>query len=438
VRSACSSCGRDVDLAAPADGGEVICETCRAEGQAKPAAPERLDPARADKGGTASGGRARKLERASFWLGDDELAEHARPAAPAAEPASAQHRAGDSSIEDLKRLASPSSRPPARHVDDLFGLRAEYFGQDRSRLEPPVLAPPTAEALAGSAKLAPTVDLLRAPAPAEPEAADTRAAPGASRHRGLAGVAVGVLLGAVLALGAARLMRPPADDGKTAASAPARAGGSTEPAATRTAEPATTEAPATPQVKALTPGAKVADDEPPAKAAKDEPAEARAARDAPTGGGAPAKEAAAAGKEAAGAREPPGAKDAHAAKEAPSSAPAEPAKPSEADALLAAQRAAIANPQGTQGAAFSRSAAGAALAAIAGQAAGCKKDGDPSGIAKVSITFAPSGRVTNSQVVSGPYIGSAAGGCIARAFRGAKVPPFDGDPVTVQKAVDLR
>ena len=65
-------------------------------------------------------------------------------------------------------------------------------------------------------------------------------------------------------------------------------------------------------------------------------------------------------------------------------------------------------------------------------------DGDPAGIAKVSVTFAPSGRVTNSQVIGGPYIGSAAGGCIARAFRSAQVPAFDGDPVTVQKAVDLR
>ncbi len=87
---------------------------------------------------------------------------------------------------------------------------------------------------------------------------------------------------------------------------------------------------------------------------------------------------------------------------------------------------------------FSKSAALAALAAAAGRAAGCKQPGDPSGGANVSITFAPSGRVTSSKVSGPPFQGTATGGCIASAFRSASVPPFEGSPVTVTKSVSLR
>ncbi|MFS8068078.1 MAG: hypothetical protein ACMG6S_17125 [Byssovorax sp.] len=87
---------------------------------------------------------------------------------------------------------------------------------------------------------------------------------------------------------------------------------------------------------------------------------------------------------------------------------------------------------------FSKSAAIAALAAAAGRAAGCKQPGDPSGGANVSITFAPSGRVTSSKVSGPPFQGTATGGCIASAFRSASVPPFEGSPVTVTKSVSLR
>jgi hypothetical protein len=36
-----------------------------------------------------------------------------------------------------------------------------------------------------------------------------------------------------------------------------------------------------------------------------------------------------------------------------------------------------------------------------------------------------------------PFAGTATGGCIARAFKSASVPPFSGDPVTVQKTVNM-
>jgi hypothetical protein len=86
---------------------------------------------------------------------------------------------------------------------------------------------------------------------------------------------------------------------------------------------------------------------------------------------------------------------------------------------------------------FSKSAASAALSAAASRAASCKGDG-PSGSATVSVTFAPSGRVTSARVEGGTFAGTPTGGCIATAFRGASVPPFGGSPVTVKKTVSIR
>ncbi len=84
---------------------------------------------------------------------------------------------------------------------------------------------------------------------------------------------------------------------------------------------------------------------------------------------------------------------------------------------------------------FNQSAAKAALRAAAGAAAGCPTE--KPGVASVSITFAPSGRVTSSQV-SGAFAGTTTGGCIASAMRSATVPAFDGGPVSVMWKVTLR
>ena len=86
---------------------------------------------------------------------------------------------------------------------------------------------------------------------------------------------------------------------------------------------------------------------------------------------------------------------------------------------------------------FDKAAANAALSGAVGQAASCKKEGDPSGRAQVSVTFAPSGRVTIANVNGPPFAGTATGGCIAKAFRSASVAPFSGDAVTVSKTVNI-
>lgn len=86
---------------------------------------------------------------------------------------------------------------------------------------------------------------------------------------------------------------------------------------------------------------------------------------------------------------------------------------------------------------FDRGAASAALSSRAGAAAGCKKEGGPTGSAKVSVTFAPSGNVTQA-TVGAPFAGTPTGSCIAGAFQGAHVPPFSGSAMTVTKTVSIR
>lgn len=83
---------------------------------------------------------------------------------------------------------------------------------------------------------------------------------------------------------------------------------------------------------------------------------------------------------------------------------------------------------------FNIAAAKSALISAAANAAGCAKPGGPSGSGKVQVTFSPSGRVTSAQVVSGPFGGTAVGGCVASTFRRARVPAFSGGAKTVAKS----
>ncbi|HKO46894.1 MAG TPA: hypothetical protein VJV79_04185 [Polyangiaceae bacterium] len=84
---------------------------------------------------------------------------------------------------------------------------------------------------------------------------------------------------------------------------------------------------------------------------------------------------------------------------------------------------------------FDRSAARNALASAAVQASSCRKEGDPSGTANLTVTFAPSGRVTSAQVQGPPFSGTPTGGCIASTMRRASVPAFSGEHVTVSKTI---
>ncbi len=57
--------------------------------------------------------------------------------------------------------------------------------------------------------------------------------------------------------------------------------------------------------------------------------------------------------------------------------------------------------------------------------------GGQTGTAAIRIVFAGSGRVTTATVTSPPFAGTPAGSCMARAVRGARVPPFSNSNLTV-------
>ncbi len=86
---------------------------------------------------------------------------------------------------------------------------------------------------------------------------------------------------------------------------------------------------------------------------------------------------------------------------------------------------------------FSASAASAALREATAAASGCRRASDPSGMADISVTFAPSGRVTQAAVSGPPFSGTVTGGCIAQTFRKVRVPAFSGEPVTVTRKITI-
>lgn len=82
---------------------------------------------------------------------------------------------------------------------------------------------------------------------------------------------------------------------------------------------------------------------------------------------------------------------------------------------------------------FDKAAAKTALNTAASQSASCGAGGAP-GKGKIQVTFATNGKVSDAQLVEGPFAGSTAGKCALRHFRAAKVPAFAGSPVTVAKS----
>lgn len=84
---------------------------------------------------------------------------------------------------------------------------------------------------------------------------------------------------------------------------------------------------------------------------------------------------------------------------------------------------------------FSISAASEALDAAAARASKCRKPGDPSGTARIRLTFANSGRATQAVVEGKPFAGTQTGGCIASIMRSARVPEFSGQRRSITKTV---
>jgi hypothetical protein len=296
---------------------------------------------------------------------------------------------------------------------------------------PPLDDEPATNRLGGDTT--PTVPVSEARATAKSAATDRSVTPpGAAKKRSLVPFVIG---GAAAAVAITLALRGPGGDKPESRAEP-----STQQEAPRTAEPAAP--PAAPAAKEEAPPPAP---EPPTSAAPAAsalaapPAAAAAPVEPPKAAGAAPPEAPAKAapkpedsttKVAGSSRTEPG------AAAATRSVPASPAPPPEAKA--AAAPAPPAAPEPTEvnvGGEFDKAAATAALGAAAAEASGCRKEGDPSGIATVHVTFSNAGRATRATLEGPPFGGTPTGGCITAALRKAKIPPYGGDRVTVTKRV---
>lgn len=85
---------------------------------------------------------------------------------------------------------------------------------------------------------------------------------------------------------------------------------------------------------------------------------------------------------------------------------------------------------------FNKTAATKAMSGAASQAARCKSSGK-GGPAKVTATFAPTGKVSLVQIISGRF-DSKTLACIRSAFQAARVPAFTGKPEAVTKSFTVK
>jgi hypothetical protein len=304
------------------------------------------------------------------------------PSSPAAQAASAPA----SAQMDLKALLSPSgngARQNRSKIDDIMNLGGGAIYAP-SLVTAPALAPPT-------------VDLVAA--------ADASADLAIGRSKDTKGMVLAISGGVALvaaAILAVTSLASKADTDKPAASAAASAAAAA-PAVVAAGAPSAAPEPAP------TESAAVAGAAPTAIAPGATPP-------------APAKEekAGKAGVKVAAREDKGSATGAAGLEKVPSPTPAAPP-------------AAVAAGGGGEGGAFDRAAALSALSAAASAAQACKKPDGPTGSGRIAITFAPSGNATTANVEGPPFAGTSVGGCVAARFRGTRVPPFGGAPVTVHK-----
>jgi hypothetical protein len=78
----------------------------------------------------------------------------------------------------------------------------------------------------------------------------------------------------------------------------------------------------------------------------------------------------------------------------------------------------------------------AQLGGAMGRASGCKRDDGPSGRGSASVTFAPSGAVSNATIPP-PFAGTSVGACLTSVYKGLRVPAFSGSPVTLSASFNV-
>ncbi len=87
---------------------------------------------------------------------------------------------------------------------------------------------------------------------------------------------------------------------------------------------------------------------------------------------------------------------------------------------------------------FDKQAAANALGEAAQRIGSCSKPSGPSGAGHIKVTFDITGHVTNTELDSGPFAGTAVGTCIEARFHEAHIPSFSGKPVMVGKSFTIR
>jgi hypothetical protein len=87
---------------------------------------------------------------------------------------------------------------------------------------------------------------------------------------------------------------------------------------------------------------------------------------------------------------------------------------------------------------FDAKGARAALDDAANSAKTCRMTGDPKGTIPTTVTFGPSGKVSNVAINSSRYAGTKTASCVAERLTEARVPEFSGFPEALKKLVTVR
>lgn len=320
-------------------------------------------------------------------------------------------------------LSQKKGEPKRRKRQNSGDLTDDLLSNDMSFEPAPALAPPDASALTR----APISSRPAAAAGTSTKAPVAKSAVTEKKSSGGRGIAILLVMAAFGGVGYVlqhRAVTPEPPKAEPQAAVNVAPPETAAPPAETAAPPADTASAAPPEPSAATPEASVS---PPAPAA---PATGTAAPAAPATPAAattkapkPASDSPAAPSDK-GATTPTTPTPASTTTAAPTAAPASPA---------------VVEPRGSAGTdPFDVAAARSALDASAAQASGCRKEGDPSGVAVVTMTFSQTGRVTTANISGPPFQATPTGGCIASTMRKTRVPAFAGEMVTVRKTVTIQ
>ena len=86
---------------------------------------------------------------------------------------------------------------------------------------------------------------------------------------------------------------------------------------------------------------------------------------------------------------------------------------------------------------FDKKTARAALDDATNAVKTCRAVGDPRGTIPTTVTFGPSGEVSNVAINSSRYAGTKTARCIAERLSQARVPEFNGSPQALKRLITV-